>query len=68
MSEKVPFLRESIAEVADKTVEMLYTAVNEIPHLTSVDDAVEFFLKGDRKIYSGILLGIIALLLMMFLD
>lgn len=60
------FLGLSIADVAARTVDALYEMASEVPAATSLEDLSDTFLRGDRKIYSGIMIGIVALLVMMF--
>lgn len=60
------FLTLSIADVADRTIDAFQSMLIEIPSASTVEDLSQVFLGGDRKIYSGILLGIVTLLLIVF--
>ena len=59
------FLSLSVADVASRTVDALRDMVAEVPAASSIEDLSDTFLSGDRKIYSGIVLGVLALLVMM---
>lgn len=61
-----PFLTLSIADLADRTIDAFQGMLIEIPGASSVEDLSGVFLGGDRKIYSGILLGIVTILLIVF--
>lgn len=60
------FASLSVAEVATRTVDAFQAIVEEAPSATSLEDLSDVFLRGDRKIYSGIMLGILTVILIMF--
>lgn len=60
------FASLSVAEVATRTVDAFQAMVEEAPSATSIDELSDVFLRGDRKIYSGIMLGILTVVLIMF--
>ena len=60
------FARLSVAEIASRTVDAFQAIVDEAPSATSLEELSDVFLRGDRKIYSGILLGILTVILIMF--
>lgn len=60
------FLSLSVADVASRTVDALLDMAAEVPAASSIEDLSDTFLAGDRKIYSGIILGLVALIVMMF--
>ena len=60
------FLSLTVADVASRTVDALRDMVTEVPAASSIEDLSDTLLAGDRKIYSGIVIGVLALLVMMF--
>lgn len=66
MKTGVPFYKNSIADISDRLIETFEYIVKEAPNARNVEELADVFLEGDRKIYTGIMLGIFALLVVMF--
>lgn len=64
--EPKPFLALSIADIADRTIDAFQSIMIEVPSVVSVEELAEVFLGGDRKIYTGIILGVVTLLMIVF--
>lgn len=56
----------TVAEIADRTVDAFTAMVSEVPDATSIEELADIFLGGDRKIFSGIMLAILAIVLIVF--
>lgn len=63
MQNDVPFYNKNIAEIVDKLIETVENIIKEAPNARNMEELSDVFLQGDRKIYTGILLGIFALIL-----
>ena len=60
------FIELSLTEIAEQTVETFREFLIELPSAKSPEAAGHLLLQGDRKIYFGILLGLFAIIVLMF--
>ena len=62
------FMAMSVADVSSRTIDAFQDMLSEIPNASSIEDLSDVFLRGDRKIYSGIMLAIAAALMIVLMD
>ncbi|AUF82561.1 hypothetical protein TetV_479 [Tetraselmis virus 1] len=55
--------KDSVAEISAKTVSTIKDITLELPTARNVEDIGEILLKGDRKMYVGITLIILAVII-----
>jgi hypothetical protein len=66
MNMVIPFYKQSIAEIADRLIETFEYIIKEAPSARTIEELADVFLDGDRKIYTGIMLGLLTLILIIF--
>lgn len=67
MSVTIPFYKQSIAEIADRLIETFEYIIKEAPNARNIEELADVFLEGDRKIYTGIMLALLTLILIIFM-